>query len=46
MGDASNVSFSEKEKFETLIELIEYYVRYTNNLIQYNDEDSDRLPED
>ena len=41
MGDASNVSFSNEEEFETLIELIEYSVRQINNLIQNDDEDGD-----
>lgn len=39
MGDASNVSFSEEEEFETLIEFIEYYVTYINNFTQNDDED-------
>ena len=43
MGDASNVSFSEEEKFETLVDFIQYYVTYINDLVQSDDEDSDLL---
>lgn len=44
MGDASNVSFSEEEEFETLAEFIEYYVTDINNLAQGDYEDGDGDP--
>ena len=44
MGDASNVSFSEEEEFETLVEFVEYYVTDINNLAQDDHEDGDLPP--
>lgn len=44
MGDASNVSFSKEEEFETLMEFIEYYVTYINNFTENDDEDGDGDP--
>ena len=41
MGNASNISFSKEEEFETLVEFLEYYVAYINNLIQDDDEDGE-----
>ena len=43
MGDASNVSFSEEESFDTLIEFMEYYAADIEKLNQQGDYDESAI---
>ena len=44
MGDASNVSFSEEESFDTLIAFLEYYAADIENSIEKDYEDDELTP--